>query len=474
MSVSEYQIFQEILYELQNICHEIRKLRIELQEEDQNQNYVEKEDPVQIVENCEPEKKTQSNSLIINWLLSRSIEVISYREPDEAEHIYDELTLCLGDNFSNLSSLYDKIKQSLSNGETFTLNLSSSSQQEIADNTKFAKKLVDYAFLISKYKDDNPYIKEKKIITAAPQRSGNVINFFTGGWFERYVFLKISFFLKKQGLKYSYLRNPKIRLANEDQFELDLLFMVEDQPLWLECKTGDYQSHIAKYSEFNKKHLKILKERSFLVILDISDKLSDDLTVLHNITVANIDNFLNKISESIGLSDQPVQQNLSQASVNISDPNSLATFLNKKGLRPLPELRGLVIKALLQEMDELSQPTNLTEIKDRLTHRLNNNGISKNKIQDIFNAIVRSACFLNTEEETVRTFNIPVIKLITNDFDQLEAKCMASYARAILDHDLDFFEKNENISLFEEVVGGKVPSLDAITNLCQAGENEIV
>jgi len=126
------------------------------------------------------------------------------------------------------------------------------------------------------------------------QRNGKVINFFTGGWFERYVYQKISDLLIKNKLKFTHLANPQIILPNGDDFELDLLFLIENQPLWVECKTGEYQAYVQKYSNA-RKILNIPKNRSVLIILGISDDIAEKLTELYDITITNETKFMDLI-----------------------------------------------------------------------------------------------------------------------------------------------------------------------------------
>ena len=274
---------------------------------------------------------------IFDWLSSRNITVKKYKQQESADVVFDQLATFLGERFDSLRHVHDRIRRNLSTGSNFTLNLSSRSQEEIADSTQFCTLLHKYAFL-SSYR----YNKNSKVIYATPQKDSKAINFFTGGWFERFVFLKVTSLLSQNKLKYVYLMNPQISLPNGDDFELDLLFLVENDPLWLECKTGNYQSYIAKYSKV-RSTLTIPKESSILIILGISDKLTSELTDLYDITVANQNNFLDKIAAALDLLELPRD---TTPSIPIQ-PGKLSILLNKASLRPLPEIRPEVIDQLL-------------------------------------------------------------------------------------------------------------------------------
>lgn len=103
-------------------------------------------------------------------------------------------------------------------------------------------------------------------------------------------------------MKFTCLLNPQIAFPNGDDFELDLLFLIDGQSLWVECKTGDYQAYIAKYAE-TRKLLAVPKSRAVLVILGIPDDLTVNLTHLYDITVANENNFLERVAAAVGLSE---------------------------------------------------------------------------------------------------------------------------------------------------------------------------
>jgi hypothetical protein len=257
----------------------------------------ERAEAVDSVDKSEAASSKEENAFlsIFDWLASHGITVKNYKKEKAADEIFDRLATFLGERFDSLERLHEQIRRNLSTGNNFKLNLASSSQEEIANSTQLCTWLHQYAFL-SSYR----YDKYAKAIYATPQRVGKMINFFAGGWFERFVFLKTSNLLSQHGLDYIWVTNPQISLPNGDDFELDILFLVENIPLWLECKTGDYSSYIAKYADI-RSILSIPKERSILVILGISDDLTSQLTDLYDLTVANENNFLAQVTAALDI-----------------------------------------------------------------------------------------------------------------------------------------------------------------------------
>ncbi|AFZ45186.1 hypothetical protein PCC7418_3064 [Halothece sp. PCC 7418] len=252
----------------------------------------------------EPEARETmaDDQVVINWLINQGITVQNYHIPDENEEIFNKLATYLGDKYSDLSYFYIQLKRSFSKGQNLSVNLASRSKTEITYTTQFCNRMSDYAFL-SSYQ----YDRKNKMLYASPQKKGLVINFITGGWFERFVYLSLCQLLQENDQVYQSILNPQIVLQNGEDFELDILFLVKNKPFWIECKTGDYQNHVMKYSRM-RSVLSIPKECSLLVILGIREQLTQELTTLHDIYVANENNFL-AIAENLIFGNDEIHHN---------------------------------------------------------------------------------------------------------------------------------------------------------------------
>jgi hypothetical protein len=409
---------------------------------------------------------------LLTWLSHRHVQVTTHRQPAEVDVVFDRLALFLGERYGSLAPLLKKIKVAIQTGSRFRLSLVDRTQTDIANCTQFCRMLKDDSFLSYYY-----YSPLDKVIQAAPQRT--FTNFFNGDWFERFVYRKVCDLLTANDWQYEYLINPDVILANTNKFGLDLLFLAEQEPLWIECKTGqDYTAFLERYSN-HRKALGITKERSFLVILDISENQTIDLTNLWDITVVNRDNFLNQISANLNLTlpwelelkphsliadhhkllletSNPVA-NQDNSSTDIP-PGKLLTFLRRQNLRPLPAERPQIIKELVKLISGLTTPLTLTEIKAILAHQLQDNPeISNVKLHQVLKAIAQSGSLQNQAGEIINSFNLPLTQLVTVDAEIIEEKCILSYANTILAFDPNYFQSPEQIKEFELVVGGRVP-----------------
>ncbi len=118
------------------------------------------------------------------WLADRGISIKTKREESPLDEAFDRLCLFLGQRFESLGPFYNAVKQSLNTGGAKTLDLTGAPSHVISDTVQFAHMLLDHGFLA-----DSEYIRntQRRLLRFVPQSHGQVINFFTGGWLERYV-----------------------------------------------------------------------------------------------------------------------------------------------------------------------------------------------------------------------------------------------------------------------------------------------
>ncbi|MGL5831867.1 MAG: hypothetical protein ACRC1Z_01390 [Waterburya sp.] len=394
---------------------------------------------------------------IIKWLENQKINPKNYQTPQSCDYTYDRITIALGENYVYLRKLYKKIKQRLNNGDSFRLSLINKTAQEISIITLFCQQLYKYTFL-AQYR----YNRETKTILATLNRTGDICSFFSGKWFERFVYLKVSQLLSQEGFDYQYSLNTQIITADGKDFELDILFAIGQEFFWIECKTGNYQNYINKYSQF-RKSLGISKKNSLLVILDIDDRLANELTQMYEITVCNENLFLNHISKalSINFSEQKkIESDLIVSAPRtikikrqtISDRAKLKAILSKAKIRPYPEWRNIVLSHLITIITSNHySPQTLKQIKEKISILIP--GISNTNIMEIFNTLIMSGCLLDKNNQPIHSFNQNLNFLRSDCLDYLEQKCFENYVLITLLTDFDFFNSQSNLDDFRTTVG---------------------
>lgn len=241
------------------------------------------------------------------FLNSKGVSIKHIREEDEADEVLDKIALFMGDRYSLIKKVYELIKRNLNSGRSFKLDLKNASQDEIGSITQLCTNLHQIAFL-----EEYKYFKSPKYyMYGKVNRIPKALNFFSGGWLERYVktaiLEAITSISHPVAANYSYLKNPQIQLPNGDDFELDILFKIEEEIFWLEAKTGEYQKYVQKYSKMSKT-LNLDEDHAYMILTDITENSASALKSLFGMNVVNIDSFSETFKQAI----QPMKQQLTE------------------------------------------------------------------------------------------------------------------------------------------------------------------
>ena len=237
-------------------------------------------------------KEVPSTKVLEDFLNDKHLQLVQI--PDELS--FDEF-YAIGSKYELTKPILDKIKSSMSQNLTFTLNIGKYPQNAIAAMCQLCNYLYKNAFLEEyNYKKSPAYI-----ITAKPTSQGHVQQLLNGKWFERYAFQVVTTALmpyKNLGIPCNVFRNIKIKLENEDEFELDLIALIGEYYYWIECKTSKYQQHIKKYSNFAKSR-GFEREHSFMLLLNVTQELCSNLSSLYELTPVNITEFKQIFKEQL-------------------------------------------------------------------------------------------------------------------------------------------------------------------------------
>ncbi len=246
------------------------------------------EEVAEVKEVVEVEEVSNDITPILQFLAARNIKIKSYQTIDETDEILDNIAIFIGNKYSKIKKLYDNIRRNLNTGNSFTLHLKSASQEEITSICQLANYLYKIAFL-SEYK----YFKSPQfVLNAKPNRVPMAINFFTGRWLERFIKKEIINSINKLNhpIKFAYITNPQITLPNGDDFELDILFSIENKIFWFEAKTGDYQNYVEKYSKMSRL-FQLDNKHAYMVLTEASEQDCSALKKLFGMEVVNIEKF---------------------------------------------------------------------------------------------------------------------------------------------------------------------------------------
>ncbi|HHB92715.1 MAG TPA: DUF1887 family protein [Thioploca sp.] len=227
---------------------------------------------------------------ILNWFKSKNIQLDINKKAIDTTGFFDEIAVKLGKNYGTLRIVTDKIKYIQRKGYTHvTLDLSNY-DKEANLIREFCEELYEYAFVAKCF-----FNRKKNLIHLNLQTAQPIVSFFNGEWLEWFVFMEILALCHRYKLDYAGLRSFKINFSNKDINELDIFFLINNIPIFVECKSGEFRSFIDKYTKICKR-LKMDKQNFFMLVLDLSDEQIQGLTNMFDITFVNEKNFIKQIS----------------------------------------------------------------------------------------------------------------------------------------------------------------------------------
>lgn len=238
--------------------------------------------------------KNNPNS-ILQFLALKRI-TITANSNTELSHTLDKLSLFMGNKYNEIAKVYNALKSTITSGRKLTISIKDLPSIYQSSSCQLCHQLYALAFLIEyKYKN-SPYCEISLKVNRIPE----AINFLSGNWFEIYIKNIFISYIDKYSLwdEFSFLMNPQVKLPNGSDFEFDHLFKVQDNLFWFECKTTNYQEFIYKYKEV-RQVLNIDVKNSCLILSEISDDLSINLSKTFNFNIFTIDRFKMYVNDTL-------------------------------------------------------------------------------------------------------------------------------------------------------------------------------
>jgi hypothetical protein len=406
---------------------------------------------------------------LISELEKRKIEIKSTCKQLEKDDFF-EIALFMGENYNNLASLYRKMKASISSEQRGQKDFS----YILPSNDEVSQIILQFRQLLEeKGVWTSKHIRSEKFIRFnAPNGDSNIRGFFEGKWLEIFVVHKITELLSTfPELKYQYAINPQISYIFENKidkkinktYELDALFLINNQLLLVETKTGEKGNldlnQVIEHTK--KKRLSLPKQRVLFVATALSDRETANWNQNHSsVTITNLNNFIDCLRNSLGLSNPLNNEALDRSFLYSSE--KLFKLLKDKKLRPLPTYRQAIIEELIRLFEDSPQPMTFYEVKKKIAETLQ---ISNSITEEIMNAVRHSKSLLKDNGEIIYQFSEPISALISHDPIVLEKKCIEVYAATTLSSDRNYFDRPENVRVFEETVGASIPEQEILKKI---------
>jgi hypothetical protein len=230
---------------------------------------------------------------IVQWFKKLNIEIQPNVAASDISGYFDEVAVMLGDNLTSLENVLDGIRYRQRKGyDKFTIQLNDYNKVTKKIIQKFCEMGYECTFF-SKYHHN----KGKNSIFLQLSDAPQIQHFFNGDWLEWYGLMKVATFLMAKEQKFTCLRNSTIKFTTQNaQNELDIFFLINNkQPLWIECKTGEFRDSINKYQTL-RKCLNIDSNYAILLISGLDDEKAAAMSSMFKLTVVNEKTLLNHLS----------------------------------------------------------------------------------------------------------------------------------------------------------------------------------
>lgn len=239
------------------------------------------------------EAAIEEENAAIAWFRERQFEVQSFRS-NEME-VFDRFALDLGDHYDVLAPVLVQMRRAfLRKQRDFHYALGEISEEMISRCVGFGHNLLN-AELLTEFH----YDRATKTVRGTMADQPDLAEFFMGVWFERYIYQKVANLLRERELRFSSLSNVTVTLPSRDRFELALFFLVEDEPLLIECFTDrDIDRAIQRISQ-SAQRLEISDSRIFCIGLEMTLAQIAELHQQHRVTVGNRETFLAQIRTAL-------------------------------------------------------------------------------------------------------------------------------------------------------------------------------
>jgi len=206
----------------------------------------------------------------LKWLQEHSIRVKSIAPSAGLDETADRAALFLGERFERLRDFYGTVKRRVEGRANVRWYPAADIPAPvISDICLFGTQLLGSGFFTTfRYfkrgvrSDQN----RKPVVLFDPLEDARVRYFFSGGWLERYVFQIVrNQICETHGTweNEHFQKGVRVELPNGRDAEFDVLVgLPRNEMLWIECKSGEWQSSIPRLRDLGKRFLGLSSMRA--------------------------------------------------------------------------------------------------------------------------------------------------------------------------------------------------------------------
>ena len=230
-----------------------------------------------------------------DWFLSKQITANFDFSLVDTTGFFDEAAKGIGDQYHLLAASIEQIRYAYRKDFAWVnLDLSKKNPEDARVINAFFRGLYSHTFF-SRYE----YQKNKKVVGLAIQPATVIRSFFAGTWLEWYAFIIILNSCVERSRAFSCARSVKIEFRDDESRELDVAFLIDGRdPIFIECKSGEFRSDIAKHVKFRRR-LGVDRTRYLILSTELTAEEAVGLTAMYDLTFVNLDSLKNHVKSLI-------------------------------------------------------------------------------------------------------------------------------------------------------------------------------
>jgi hypothetical protein len=220
---------------------------------------------------------------IIQWFKSKNITAKASIYSVDTTGFFDEAAVAIGNDYELLSEVCERIRYAQLKEYTSNLiHLDKKSKEDTKVIEAFVQRLYEHS-LIARFISN----KKDKNIRVVLQNAPSVRRFFAGDWLEWFALMVGLRVCQERDIKFSCARNMTLTFPSNENRELDVFFLINNsQPIYIECKTGDFRQDLDKYVALRKR-LAIDQRYFILCVADLDDEQCKGMSAMYSMTFVN-------------------------------------------------------------------------------------------------------------------------------------------------------------------------------------------
>lgn len=220
---------------------------------------------------------------IIAWFKTKNITATVNIDAVDTTGFFDEAAVAMGSDYELLGEVCERIRYAQQKEyNNASIHLGKKSKKDASALEAFIKNLYDHSLVARIFSN-----KDEKSIRVVLQNAPSVRRFFSGEWLEWYALMIGLRICQERKVEYSCARNMTLSFLTNEKRELDVFFLInKTQPLYIECKSGDFRQELDKYVALRKR-LNIDQKYFILCVADLDSEQCKGLSAMYGMTFLN-------------------------------------------------------------------------------------------------------------------------------------------------------------------------------------------